>query len=252
MVCFNLDWSSLNILFETFNSKYNGKKFFFYLHIVCFCGGHWPWGVANWLVILHEARPKTLFRCVALEFGVSFGVKVLQYWRLWDQLLDSLKTATLNFFIPQELILLLEELPQWCCCLRETEREISVSSSPYQRALLHLVYSVVGISRTPWIFAGSGFSPSSDMTCPINETSERRNLHFSWFNLLPLLLHLSNRAVRRWSWFSTASALVSPTPKIRMSLKIGTTPWSPARAVSRHHWNSSGAGEIPNDILVQR
>ena len=42
MICFDLDWSSLDILFQSIKSKYNSKKFFLNLCIVNFCFGHSP------------------------------------------------------------------------------------------------------------------------------------------------------------------------------------------------------------------
>ena len=84
--------------------------------------------------------------------------------------------------------------------------------------------------------------------CLMKETSDKVNLDFSLFSLMPLFLYRSNRDFRRWSWFSMASSLVSATPKIKMSSKIRKT----TKVVSRRLWNSSGAGEIPNGILDQQ
>ena len=69
---------------------------------------------------------------------------------------------------------------------------------------------------------------------------------------MSLSRHRCSRALSFWSWSAKASFSLSPTPKISVSSKIGMTPSSPWKALSSLLWNSSGAGDIPNGILVQR
>ena len=110
----------------------------------------------------------------------------------------------------------------------------------------------VGISLIPCTLSGSGLRPSWHITCPINFTSLRRSLSFSLFNLMPVARQRSNNAVSFASWSESASVSVSPTPKTRISSNIGLIPSRPSRAYSNLLWNSSGAGDMPKGIRVQR
>ena len=100
-----------NLLFEPFKFNHNGKKVFLNLRIIDFWRHHCSWSIAHWLATLHEACTKTFVRCIKLKFSVCFGFKVLKYWRCCNQLLEPFKTSTLNFLVPQELVLFFEELP---------------------------------------------------------------------------------------------------------------------------------------------
>ena len=74
----------------------------------------------------------------------------------------------------------------------------------------------------------------------------------SLLSLIPFSRQRCIRALSFASWSAIASASVSTAPKIRISSKIGITPSRPWSALSSLRWNSSGAGEIPKGILVQR
>ena len=110
----------------------------------------------------------------------------------------------------------------------------------------------LSISKIALDFCGSILIPSFVSSCPIKVTFFRRNLSFSGFRATPMQRHLSRNFRSFRSWSKLASSSVFPTPYIKISSVMSSTPSRPSRVWLTLFWKISEETDKPNRSLHQR